>query len=284
MARPRSTSALKRDGQTRWCADSRAAHRLTLGTTWIGTVQGHKGVADGDPLTPADICAVKPQVCRPRRRLSKIVPSAFSPRGRARAAGAVSITAQEDARDGKVIHRPLVTARALLSAYFTHTMAGLDRALFGSFGLPDLEPRLLAVCRPCFIGGWCLRLCPVVCARSRAASGPTGHPRGVLCPSGVRPGLLRAVVKTPIRSDLIRNLGRQPCEVDSPFFSPFFSPCRRRPCTRLAAALLVPRSHARNRPPCRCCDGASRCPSPRRALLLSTSRRTGQRSQPRWMR
>ena len=26
-----------------------------------------------------------------------------------------------------------------------------------------------------------------------------GHPRGVLCPSGVGPGLLRAVVKTPIR-------------------------------------------------------------------------------------
>ena len=45
------------------------------------------------------------------------------------------------------------------------------------------------------------RLCPVVCARSRAASGPAGHPRGVLCPSGVRPGLLRAVVKTPIRSN-----------------------------------------------------------------------------------
>ena len=46
-------------------------------------------------------------------------------------------------------------------------------------------------------------LCPVVCARarSRAASGPGGHPRGVLCPSGVRPGLLRAVVKTPIRSE-----------------------------------------------------------------------------------
>ena len=44
------------------------------------------------------------------------------------------------------------------------------------------------------------RLCPVVCARSRAASEPAGHPRGVLCPSGVRPGLLRAVVKTPIRS------------------------------------------------------------------------------------
>ena len=33
------------------------------------------------------------------------------------------------------------------------------------------------------------RLCPVVCARSWATSGPAGHPRGVLCPSGVRPGL-----------------------------------------------------------------------------------------------
>ena len=32
-------------------------------------------------------------------------------------------------------------------------------------------------------------------ARSRAASGPAGHPRGVLCPSWKRPGLLRAVVK-----------------------------------------------------------------------------------------
>ena len=44
-------------------------------------------------------------------------------------------------------------------------------------------------------------LCPVVCVRSRAASGPAGLPRGVLCPSGVRPDLLRAVVKTPIRSE-----------------------------------------------------------------------------------
>jgi len=30
--------------------------------------------------------------------------------------------------------------------------------------------------------------------------GTAGHPRGALCPSGVGPGLLRAVVKTPIRS------------------------------------------------------------------------------------
>ena len=40
-----------------------------------------------------------------------------------------------------------------------------------------------------------VRLSPVcVYARMRAASGPAGHPRGVLCASGVRPGLLRAVV------------------------------------------------------------------------------------------
>ena len=49
---------------------------------------------------------------------------------------------------------------------------------------------------------WCFACVrSVVFARSRAASGPARHPRGVLCPSGVRPGLLRAVVKTPIRSD-----------------------------------------------------------------------------------
>ena len=41
-------------------------------------------------------------------------------------------------------------------------------------------------------------LYPAVCVRSRAASGPAGHPRGVLCPSVA--GLLRAVVNTPIRS------------------------------------------------------------------------------------
>ena len=66
-----------------------------------------------------------------------------------------------------------------------------------------------------FYGGTCnalrrlvFRLCLVVCARSRAASGPACHPRGVLCPSGMRPGLLRAVVKTPIRSDLHRSWAR----------------------------------------------------------------------------
>ena len=38
------------------------------------------------------------------------------------------------------------------------------------------------------------------CVRALAAtSAPAGHPRGVLCPSGARPGLLRAVVKTPVR-------------------------------------------------------------------------------------
>ena len=46
------------------------------------------------------------------------------------------------------------------------------------------------------------RLCPVVSAR--AASGPAGHPRGVLCPSGVRPGLLRAVVRPPRRQLPVR--------------------------------------------------------------------------------
>ena len=57
-----------------------------------------------------------------------------------------------------------------------------------------------------------LRLCPVVCARSRAASGPACHPGGVLCPSGVRPGLLRAVMKTPIRSDDVSPGGTMTCE------------------------------------------------------------------------
>ena len=33
-----------------------------------------------------------------------------------------------------------------------------------------------------------------------SARGNYGHRRGVLCPSGVRSGLLRAVVNTPIRS------------------------------------------------------------------------------------
>ena len=43
--------------------------------------------------------------------------------------------------------------------------------------------------------------CPVVCVLCmQATPGPAGHPRGVLCPSGVGPGLLRAVVNTPIRS------------------------------------------------------------------------------------
>ena len=40
-----------------------------------------------------------------------------------------------------------------------------------------------------------------VCRRARPPSGTAGHPRGALCPSGVGPGPLRAVVKTPIRSD-----------------------------------------------------------------------------------
>ena len=39
-----------------------------------------------------------------------------------------------------------------------------------------------------------------MCVVGSAALRTAGHPRGVLCPSGVRPGLLRAVVKTPIRS------------------------------------------------------------------------------------
>ena len=42
-----------------------------------------------------------------------------------------------------------------------------------------------------------------VCLRARPPSGTAGHPRGALCPSGVGPGLLRAVVKNsdPIRTN-----------------------------------------------------------------------------------
>ena len=43
-----------------------------------------------------------------------------------------------------------------------------------------------------------LALACVLCMQ--ATPEPAGHPRGVLCPSGVGPGLLRAVVNTPIRS------------------------------------------------------------------------------------
>ena len=39
-----------------------------------------------------------------------------------------------------------------------------------------------------------------VCLRARPPSGTAGHPSGVLCPSGVGPGLLRVVANTPIRS------------------------------------------------------------------------------------
>ena len=44
-----------------------------------------------------------------------------------------------------------------------------------------------------------LALACVLCMQ--ATPEPAGHPRGVLCPSGVGPGLLRAVVNDPIRPD-----------------------------------------------------------------------------------
>ena len=65
-------------------------------------------------------------------------------------------------------------------------------------------------------------------ARSRAASGPAGHPRGVLCPSGVRPGLLRAVVKTPIRSDDGLSDPSEQAPVDRPVTSERLSEAERR--------------------------------------------------------
>ena len=83
-------------------------------------------------------------------------------------------------------------------------------------------------------------MCPVVCARSRAASGPAGHPRGVLCPSGVQPDLLRAVVRN---SDPIRGPNPMPMRIWLLTFAGTVS----------AASLLCPAYALKE------CAGAGRC-------------------------
>ena len=86
------------------------------------------------------------------------------------------------------MHNPIRAASYAVYLYETvRQLCGLWSEGFEE-SLGSASPRRGVMCSR-LVFRVCLVVCAMVCARSRAPSGPAGHPRGVLCPSGVRPGL-----------------------------------------------------------------------------------------------